>query len=438
MKLDYKKTILVGLAFFSISAFWQMYDNIIPKILENTFDMGETVTGIVMAMDNVLALILLPVFGAVSDRAGRRMPFIVGGTVLAVALTIALAFLNAPGRLVPFLIVLGALLLSMSLYRSPAVALMPDVTPKPLRSRGNAVINLMGSLGGLFTLVSIMFLVKTRADGSENYTLLFITVAIVMVLAIVTMIFTVNERKLKQEMLDINYGVDPADEEQQSQQGDKKAKLPRDVKRSLILILVSVSLWFFAYNAITTAFTRYAQNVWGMGTGSASMCLTVAMGAALIGFIPIGHLSAKLGRKKTILIGVATLTVALGIAALFAQNFSFWFYPLFALVGVGWAAINVNSFPMVVEISRSGDIGKYTGYYYTFSMAAQILTPVVSGAIIEAVEKSTGSVVAGYSTLFPYAFVFSALAFVTMCFVRHGDAKPAVKSNLEMMAGGDD
>jgi MFS family permease len=153
MKLDYKKTILVGLAFFSISAFWQMYDNIIPKILENTFDMGETVTGIVMAMDNVLALILLPVFGAVSDRVGRRMPFIVGGTVLAVALTIALAFLNAPGRLVPFLIVLGCLLLSMSLYRSPAVALMPDVTPKPLRSRGNAVINLMGSLGGLFTLV---------------------------------------------------------------------------------------------------------------------------------------------------------------------------------------------------------------------------------------------------------------------------------------------
>jgi MFS family permease len=438
MKLDYKKTILVGLAFFSISAFWQMYDNVVPKILENTFNMGETVTGIVMAMDNVLALILLPVFGAVSDRAGRRMPFIVGGTVLAVALTIALAFLNAPGRLVPFLIVLGCLLLSMSLYRSPAVALMPDVTPKPLRSRGNAVINLMGSLGGLFTLVSTMFLVQTRADGSESYTLLFITVAIVMVLAVFTMIFTVNERKLKQQMLDINYGVDPADEEQQPQQGDKKAKLPRDVKRSLILILVSVSLWFFAYNAITTAFTRYAQNVWGMGTGAASVCLTVAMGAALIGFIPIGHLSARLGRKRTILIGVATLTVALGIAALFARNFSLWFYPLFALVGIGWAAINVNSFPMVVEISHAGDIGKYTGYYYTFSMAAQILTPVISGAIIEAVEKATGSVVVGYSTLFPYAFVFSALAFVTMCFVRHGDAKPAVKSNLEMLAGGDD
>lgn len=438
MKLNYKRTILVGLAFFSISAFWQMYDNIVPKILENTFGMGETATGIIMAMDNVLALILLPVFGAVSDKAGKRIPFIVCGTVLAVGLTIALAFLNAPGRLVPFLIVLGSLLLSMSLYRSPAVALMPDVTPKPLRSRGNAVINLMGSLGGLFTLASTMVLVQTRADGSENYTWLFVTVAALMAIAVFIMVMTVNEKKLKQEMIDINYGVDPADEEQQTDAAGKKDKLPRAVRRSLILILISVSLWFFAYNAITTAFTRYAQNVWGMGTSSASICLTVAMGAALIGFIPIGHLSAKLGRKKTILIGVATLTIALGIAALFARNFSLWFYPLFAMVGLGWAAINVNSFPMVVEISKSGDIGKYTGYYYTFSMAAQILTPVVSGAIIESVEKATGNVVAGYSTLFPYAFIFSALAFVTMCFVRHGDAKPAVKSNLEMMAGGDD
>ncbi len=438
MKLNYKRTILVGLAFFAISAFWQMYDNIIPKILENTFGMGETATGIIMAMDNVLALVLLPIFGAVSDRIGRRIPFIVCGTVLSVGLTVALAFLNAPGRLVPFLIVLGSLLLAMSLYRSPAVALMPDVTPKPLRSRGNAVINLMGSLGGLFTLASTMVLVQTRSDGSENYTWLFLAVAALMAIAVFIMVMTVNEKKLKQDMLDINYGVDPADEEQQPTPSGKKEKLPRAVRRSLILILISVSLWFFAYNAITTAFTRYAQNVWGMGTGAASVCLTVAMGAALIGFIPIGHLSARLGRKKTILIGVATLTIALGIAALFARNFSLWFYPLFALVGLGWAAINVNSFPMVVEISKSGDIGKYTGYYYTFSMAAQILTPVVSGAIIESVEKATGSVVAGYSTLFPYAFVFSALAFVTMCFVRHGDAKPAVKSNLEMMAGGDD
>ncbi len=435
MKLNYKRTILVGLAFFAITAFWQMYDNVVPKILENTFDMGETATGIIMAMDNVLALVLLPVFGALSDKAGRRMPFILVGTVLSVGLTVALAFLNAPGRMVPFLIVLGSLLLAMSLYRSPAVALMPDVTPKPLRSRGNAVINLMGSLGGLFTLVATMVLVQTYADGSENYLWLFLAVAALMAVSVFIMMLTVNEKKLKQEMIDINYGVDPSQEEQPQVNGKK---LPRDVRRSLILILISVALWFFAYNAITTAFSRYAQNVWGMGTGAASVCLAVAMGAALVGFIPIGHLSAKLGRKKTILVGVATLTVALGVAAVFAHTFSLWFYPLFALVGLGWAAINVNSFPMVVEISKSGDIGKYTGYYYTFSMAAQILTPVVSGAIIEAVEMATGSVVMGYRTLFPYAFIFSALAFVTMCFVRHGDAKPAVTSNLEMLAGGDD
>ncbi len=435
MKLDYKRTVLVGLAFFAISAFWQMYDNIIPKILENTFDLGETATGIVMAMDNVLALVLLPVFGALSDRAGRRIPFIVVGTILSVVLTISLIFLNAPTRLVPFLCVLGALLLSMSLYRSPAVALMPDVTPKPLRSRGNAVINLMGSVGGGFTLVATILLVKKDANGVENYTSLFITVAVVMAIAVFVMVLTVNEKVLKQNMIDINYGVDPSVEERSESSSDK---LPRDVRRSLILILVSVALWFFAYNAITTAFSRYAENVWGMGTGAASVCLMVAMVAALIGFIPIGHLSARLGRKRTILIGVATLTIALGVAALFARNFTWWFYPLFALVGIGWAAINVNSFPMVVEISKSGDIGKYTGYYYTFSMAAQILTPVLSGALIESVEKATGSVVEGYSVLFPYAFVFSALAFVTMSFVRHGDVKPELSSNLEMLGGGDD
>lgn len=435
MKLDYRKTVLVGLAFFSISAFWMMYDAVIPKILENTFGMGETVNGIVMAMDNVLALILLPVFGALSDKAGRRMPFIVVGTVLAVGLTIALVFLNVPGRLLPFLIVLGSLLLAMSLYRSPAVALMPDVTPKPLRSRGNAVINLMGSLGGLFTLVATMFLVKKNSDGVENYLWLFLAVAALMAIAVFIMVLTVNEKALKKKMVDINYGVDPSQEEQSEVSG---GRLPHEVRRSLVLILVSVALWYFAYNAITTALSRFAENVWGMGLDAASTCLAVPMGVALVGFIPIGHLSAKVGRRKTILIGVATMAVALGAIALTARTFGWWLYLLFALVGLGWAAINVNSFPMVVEISKSGDIGKYTGYYYTFSMAAQILTPVVSGAIIEAVEKATGSAVTGYVTLFPYAFVFSALAFITMCFVRHGDAKPAVTSNFEMLAGGED
>ena len=434
MKLDYRKTMLVGLAFFSISAFWMMYDAVIPKILENTFGMGETVNGIVMAMDNVLALILLPVFGALSDKIGRRMPFIVIGTVLAVGLTVALPFLDAPGRLLPFLIVLGSLLLAMSLYRSPAVSLMPDVTPKPLRSRGNAVINLMGSLGGLYTLIVTKVLVKKNSEGVENYMWLFFAVAALMAVSVFIMMLTVNEKALKQKMVDMNYGVDPSQEEQ-PQAGE--GKLPREVRRSLILILVSVALWYFAYNAITTALSRFAENVWGMGLDAATVCLAVPMGVALIGFIPIGHLSAKVGRRKTILIGVATMAIGLGGIALFARTFSWWLYLLFALVGLGWAAINVNSLPMVVEISKSGDIGKYTGYYYTFSMAAQILTPMISGAIIETVEKATDTVT-GYMTLFPYAFVFSVLAFVTMCFVRHGDAKPAVTSNFEMLAGGDD
>ena len=435
MKLNYKRTVLVGLAFFSICAFWQMYDNVIPKILEKTFGLGETLTGFIMAIDNILAIFLLPLFGALSDKKGKRIPFIIGGTAGAVALTVVLSFLDDPALMLPFLVALGALLLSMSVYRSPAVALMPDVTPKPLRSKGNAVINLMGSLGGIYTLVMSMIFIKKVGDGErENYTAIFICVAALMAVAVFVLFCTVNEKKLKKEMEDINYGVpknedyvpdiSEVDEDNVDEfikgQKKQKAELSPAVRRSLILILASVFLWFMGYNAVTTAFTRYAENVWGLGTGSASLCLTIAQGGAIITYIPIGIISSKIGRRRMILIGVACLAAGFGAVGLFGQTFSPFLYVLFALIGFAWAAINVNSFPMVVEISRSGDIGKYTGYYYTFSMAAQIVTPILSGALIEIVEAQAGTV-AGYSALFPYTVFFVALSFVTMLFVKHGD-----------------
>ncbi len=427
----------MGLAFFSISAFWLMYDNIVPKMLENTFGLGETLTGLIMAMDNILAVVLLPVFGAISDKAGKRIPFIVGGTIASVALTLLLPLLDQPGYLITFLAVLGALLLAMSVYRSPAVALMPDVTPKPLRSRGNAVINLMGSFGGIYTLImSMVAIQKIENSNRENYLWLFVSIAVLMAVSVLILALTVPEKKLKAEMIAINYGVEE-EEPDPATASAKPAALPPAVRRSLILILISVFLWFMGYNAVSTAYTRYAQNIWGLSTGSASLCLIIAQGGALITYIPIGMLSAKLGRKKTILIGVATLVAGLLVATLMGQNFSALLYVVFAFVGFAWAAINVNSFPMVVEISHTGDIGKYTGYYYTFSMAAQIVTPVLSGALIEWVESKFGTV-AGYSTVFPYAIFFIILSFITMCFVRHGDAKPAAPaSKLEAFAAED-
>ncbi len=411
MKLNNKRTVLIGFAFLSICAFWQMYDTIIPLILRDTFAIGDAMAGRIMALDNVFALFMLPLFGKLSDRAGRRMPFIVGGTIAAVALNLILPMTDVPGRFVPFFIVLALLLVAMGTYRSPAVALMPDVTPKPLRSKGNAIINLMGALGGVFTL-AVISLVPTAAEGQRaNYFPVFAAVAALMAVSVALVALFVNERKLRAEM-------PPEPEEDPTGAG---GKLPRDMMRSLILILCSVSLWYMGYNAVTTAYSKYFTSKWGDLSGAAS-CLMIATIGAVVSYIPIGALSSRTGRKKMILFGVVLLAVCFALCGV-VTTFSPLVYVLFVLIGFAWAAINVNSYPMVVEISKGGDVGKYTGYYYTFSMAAQILTPILSGWLLEHV---------GYQTLFPYATLMVAAAFVTMLFVRHGDNRPdRAKSLLE-------
>lgn len=423
MKLNYKRTFWVGLAFFSICAFWQAYDYIIPLILRDTFHLGDTVSGFIMSIDNILALFLLPLFGMLSDRAGRRMPFIIGGTAAAVALTLLIPAADNSNSLSLFFVALGLLLIAMATYRSPAVALMPDVTPKPLRSKGNAVINLMGALGGLYTLGAIRFLLAEPADGGRvQYLPVFIAVAAIMAVSVVLLKIFVNEKKLVSQMREINYGVDPADESAVMESGKENTRLSPAVRASLILILTSVALWFMGYNAVVTAFSKYATQVWGQDASGASTCLLVANAGAIISYLPIGALSSRIGRKRTILIGVAALFACFAAGALVANSFSPALYVMFALVGFAWAAINVNSFPMVVEISRAGSVGKYTGYYYTFSMAAQIVTPIVSGTLLEHV---------GYHTLFPYAAAMVALSFVTMLFTRHGDNRPERKKGIE-------
>ena len=419
MKLNYKRTVLVGLAFLSISAFWQLYDSIIPLILRDTFGLKDTFSGFIMSIDNILALFMLPLFGALSDKAGKRMPFILAGTAAAVICMIAVPVSAQTKSLPLFFVALGLVLFAMGSYRSPAVALMPDVTPKPQRSKANAIINLMGALGGVYTLVMINLLTRKQGASSGDYLTVFVSVAVLMIAAIVALRLTIPEQKLVQKMRDINYGVDPADEAKPVEDHGKE-KLPPAVMRSLILILLSVSLWFMGYNAVTTAFTKYATQVWGQNVGQASTCLLVATVGAVISYIPIGLIASKIGRKKTILLGIVLLSACFAFGAFVAEQFSPSLYGMFALVGFAWAAINVNSYPMVVEISQHGDIGKYTGYYYIFSMAAQIITPILSGWLLEHV---------GYHTLFPYAAVMVAFAFVTMSLTRHGDNKPHKKAS---------
>lgn len=437
MKLNNKRTVLVGLAFLSICAFWQMYDNVVPLILTKTFHLNETFSGAIMAADNVLALFLLPFFGTLSDRTntkiGKRTPYILGGTLAAVILLNILPLLDnsyyeaaSAGKMIAFIVVLGLLLIAMGTYRSPAVALMPDVTPKPLRSRANAIINLMGAVGGIIYLaIAAVMYPNSKVLGLEhvNYQPLFIVVALIMAVSIIVMKLTINEPKLVAE----NRALEAEHPEWNLAEDDGSGNevLPAKVKRSLGFLLASIALWFIGYNGITTWFTTYVDKVMGQGLGGASTCLLIATGGAILSYIPIGSLAHKIGRKRTIMIGIIMLASCFLAGYFLTTAFSSInaiMFVVFALVGFAWAAINVNSLPMVVEMCRGSDIGKFTGYYYTASMAAQVVTPILAGFLMRNIS---------YKVLFPYAALFVVFSFITMTQVRHGDAAPEAKKGLE-------
>lgn len=433
MKLNYKRTILIGFAFMAILAFWQFYDQVIPYLLEVKFGRDVFESKVFMAMDNVLAVFMLPLFGKLSDntrtRLGKRTPYILYGTIASVILICVLAYFESKNNFWGFIIVLMALLIAMATYRSPAVAYMPDVTEKPLRSKGNAIINLVGYIGGIFATILMMFMLnggekyiengelKIKYPESLSFTPVFIIIAAFMLVAVLIMVFTVNENKALAE-------TNIKDEEEE---GGEKKKLSKQVLCSLVLILTSVLLWYTAYNGVTTSFSMYCFNIWGIDLGDSSMLLTVATVAAIAAFVPLGILSSKIGRKKAVLLGIVLMTVcytvAIFVSADVATKSPWLMYLMFGIIGIGWASINVNSFPMVVEMCTGSDVGKYTGYYYTFSMAAQIVTPLLSGWLIKTLPM-------GYKILFPYAVIFSAASFITMCFVRHGDSKPEAKAAI--------
>ena len=433
MKLDTKRTVLVGFAFLSICAFWQMYDNLVPLILTNTFHLNETISGAIMAADNVMALFLLPLFGGLSDkctsRLGRRRPFILFGTLAAICLMLLLplfadSYHAAPGggKIALFICVLGLLLVAMGTYRSPAVALMPDITPKPLRSKANAIINLMGAVGGILYLLITTFLYHVKSETYVSFFPLFAIVAGIMAAAMAVVMFFVNEPELvkKQQEYDRKHPEDDLTEH--TAQGDT---LPADVKKSLTFLLVSISLWFVGYNGVSTWFSVYAENIWGMSLGQANTCLTIATGGAILSYIPIGTVASHIGRRKTIRFGALLLSgsfLAAFLLTMALEGFSPVLYVLFLLVGLAWASINVNSLPMVVEMCKGSEVGKFTGLYYTFSMSAQIITPIVAGWLLRNVS---------YRALFPYAAVFVFASFLTMGFVRYGDNKVPAKKGLE-------
>lgn len=554
MKLNYKRTLYVGFAFFLICAFWQAYDSIIPKILTDKFGMNQTLSGFIMAFDNILALFMLPLFGSLSDRckhkSGRRTPFIKVGTVIAAVAFVLLSFadyaqlknidnvakfddrvtletlydhqygkehsvmtpdgiefrvdyfskdewlsinsgtryyvlkteklpivkaadceaiydgttmhyasgvsedaaslmLNCkvvepyiqyvvparqvyawdvtgqdPTALIFFMALLLITLIAMAVFRSPAVALMPDVTPKPLRSKGNAIINLMGSFGGVLVLVMGILLGTGKIQNQlMSYTLFMAIISGIMIMALIVFIIKVKEPEWAAE-------ADALDSDHtDSTEIDlpEKQKLSHGERKSLILILASVALWYIGYNAISSKYSVYATSVLSMDYNTT---IIVGQLAAIAAYFPASALSTKFGRKKTIMAGVVVLAFAAAMASFLTSSSSVILMNiLFALCGIGWATINVNSFPMVVELAKGGDVGKYTGFYYTASMAAQIATPIFSGFLMDQF---------GMRILFPYAAVFVGLAFVTMHFVKHGDSKPIAKKDALEVLGTED
>ena len=458
MKLNYKRTIFVGFAFFLISAFWQAYDAIVPLILTNHFGLSQDWSGAVMSLDNILAVFMLPLFGSLSDRSntprGKRTPFVFFGTVAAVVSFIVLTLVDNlqlaklsaagiigkddaivkaleltladPWTFIAFIGVLLLVLVSMATFRSPAVALMPDVTIKPLRSKGNAIINLMGAAGGILVLVLGMIF-GTSKDKHMSYLWYVVAVVAIMLSGLIVFLFNVKEKKWAEEMEEETdrLGLREAESDAVT---EPARKLSKAELVSLLLILASVALWYIGYNSITSKYSVYATNELGFDF---NLTLIIAQAAAIISYIPVGIVASKIGRKKTILAGIVMLASAfLGGHFVTRTTPEFIMYPIFILAGMGWATINVNSFPMVVELARGGDVGKYTGYYYTASMAAQIVAPTVSGILYRQLGMR--------NVFFVFGTVFVAASFVTMFFVRHGDSRPEAQGALESLGANDD
>ena len=499
MKLNYKRTVFVGFAFFLILVFWQTYDTIVPKILTDKFGLGQTASGAIMALDNILSLFLLPLFGTLSDKCksklGKRTPFILIGTVIACACFIMMSvadnvqlkkleavtpeaenalsvlydadltaktpsgeeisicekfteeqfeairmldengkatpdYVNYvvparqayaarvtsenPGGLIFFMAMLLLTLLSMATFRSPAVALMPDVTIKPLRSKGNAVINLMGAAGGIIVLgLGIVFGTGATKNALMSYTVFFPVIAAIMLVSLVVFKITVNEPKLAAEMEETSrrLGID-TDTTDDEEEASGSRKLTRPELFSLIMILASVVLWYMGFNAISSKYSVYATTVLNLDYNTTLM---ISNAAAIVSYIPVGILTSRFGRKKMIIAGVIMLGAAFVVASFMRSGSPLAIMnAMFILAGIGWATINVNSYPMVVELARGGDVGKYTGFYYTASMAAQTVTPILSGFFMDIKMTS----------LFVYAAVCVLLALVTMSMVKHGDVSP--------------
>lgn len=424
LKLNTKRTFYIGFSFFTILMLWQVYNYYCPMFLEellkSTFGAGDYnyIIGIIMALDNILALFMLPLFGTLSDKTntklGKRMPYIIIGTIISLLAFPFISVLYIKNSLAGVAILMALILIAMNIYRSPSVALMPDVTPKPLRAKANAIINFVGYIGAIIGALLTMVFTKKQADGItlvREVTLWpFIIVSLLMAVALIVLVLKIRENKIVEEMKEEMEEGEKLSETMESISEDKP--LGKADKTNLWLLITSVFLWYFAFNAIETFGSLYAKNV--LQTNSWGLATSVLAVASLIAFLPTGYLSEKIGRKNSIILGLGLMIVSL-FAALFVKKFGILLIILFAVAGVGWAIINVNSYPMFVELSNNKNLGKFTGYYYSASQIAQSITPIIIGFVMDFL---------GYKAFFPYAAIFMTLALAVFIFVKVNRKKP--------------
>jgi len=435
MRLDYKRTLLIGFGFFGTSVMWKLYNDYVPIFLQignplfeggasaqaSGFGLGPGLTGFIMTLDNIVALFLLPLIGIWSDRiwnpklGGRRKPFIV---TLAPVSIVAFVLIPFVVRMIPaelsgltnqlrqplalFIVTVGVFITAMASFRTPVIALMPDLTPSPLRSQANGIINLMGGLGGvIITLVGAYLY-------SLNIALPFIVSGVLMAAAVLMLVFFVREpRELE--------GGETREEEQTLNALQHVRRIAPDVRRSLLLLMLSI-FWFVGYNAIETFFTSYGVTVLGIAENQASLLSSISYITFILFAVPSGYLAARIGRRRTITIGLVAFAAVLLVG---------YFMPRLAVIGgalalggIAWSLVNINSLPMVVDTSPTNtNIGTFTGLYYLASQLAAIAGPTLNGFLIE----RTGNY--GLTLLVP-VFLFTAAA-LTMQGVTRGEARAA-------------
>lgn len=400
LQLNKKRTFFIGCAFFTIMLLWQVYNYMCPLFLEE-MGVNDTYKGLIMAGDNIFALVMLPVFGSLSDKTktklGKRMPYIIIGTILAALTFPFVAAFGIKQNLIGLIITMGLILFFMNIYRAPAVALMPDLTPKKHRSKANGIINLMGGIGGIFAYGTAMLF------GSKYPLVPFIVTSVLMIAALIILVTTIKEAKI---LADIEQ-----DEEVKEEIVNTKP-LNNNQVLNLIFILCAVFFWFFAVNAVETFWGTYSWDVFFNNDPdhktTSAIALLIFTASTIVFYLVGGIVASKIGRKKTILIGIGGILLAFLIASFFTKWNFIVFVALFVMAGFGWALINVNSYPMVVEYASGSNGGKFTGFYYTASQLAQTITPFIIGSVMDLI---------GRRLMFPYAVLFLLISFIFMLVV---------------------